>query len=107
MKDQTSTGIMVAVFGLLFFLMGLYGYVGRGAPRFFRVVRWRINWFYGLLPFGFAFSVMGLGILVSRHPWTDVLLLLGFAVLLPALILPIWHPRPLRPWWLKNGPTWF
>ena len=99
-------GAMGFLFGLVCLATGLYGYLAKGAPQFF-AIRWNISGFYLLVPLGLGFVLFGIGDLWwGRHPLMDIFFTLGLALCALGVLLVVYHPRWIRPWWLKDGSTW-
>lgn len=97
-------GVVLLAMGLLAAAAGLYGYLARTAPP--KNIP-NLNGFYGLLPAGLGVACIGAGSLLwGHHPTMDVLFTLGFALFVLGIALCFWHPRWIRPWWMKDESTW-
>jgi hypothetical protein len=104
-RHRVLMNVLGILFGLACFAAGVYGYIAKGAPRFFVTGNQR-NGVYGLIPLGLGFVLFGLGGLIWHHPLTDIFFMVGLALAALGVLLIFWHPRWIRPWWLKDGPTW-
>ena len=91
------------MFGLCGVVFGLRAYTGRGASATARHLSIFVSLVYAELPGGIGFTFIGFGMLIARHPITDVLLLLGLGLCAIAVLLIFWHPNWIRPAWLRGS----
>jgi hypothetical protein len=61
-----------------------------------------ISLVYAEVPIGLAFTLVGLGALISQHPISDWLMVIGLASGCVGIVLIFWHPDWVRPTWLRG-----
>jgi hypothetical protein len=98
-----TSELLIIAFGLFATAMGIYAYVGKHAARLHRYHGPFVNVVYSYLPYGLAFTLIGLAIITGPGPWDGPLVLAGFALATFGIILWFWHPNWIRPKWLRNS----
>ena len=98
-----STSLLIMIFGFVILGFGLWDYLGRGthttARRLFIFI-WLV---YAEIPIGLCFSLIGLGAVIARRPVSDALMVAGLLFGAIGLLLIFWHPKWLRPTWLRGS----
>jgi predicted membrane protein len=90
------------IFGIVVLAVGLWDYSGYGRHTSARRL-WMFIWLvYAEVPIGLAFTLVGLGSLVSQRPISDWLMVIGLASGGVGIVLIFWHPRWVRPTWLRG-----
>ena len=88
--------------------MGIYAYIGRSAPTFYRRAYRNSFGLFGravivfLLPGGLGFLLLGLAFLIGKNDITTQMLVVGLALILAAWVLFFIHPRWVLPRWLRS-----
>ena len=88
--------------------LGLYAYIGRGAPTLFRRAYANSFGLVGravivfLLPAGIGFTLIGIAFLVGKNAITSNMLVVGLGFVLLAWLLFFVHPRFAQPKWLRT-----
>lgn len=100
---NTATAILAITFGLIAVAFGVRAYMGRGAEGTARHLSIFLPLVYVELPGGCGFTLVGIGLLIARHPISDFLILAGLALIAVGMLLIFWHPNWIRPTWLRDG----
>src|SRR5438067_3251514 len=96
------------VAGLMTVWMGLYAYVGKGAPEFYRRAYRNSFGLFGpaiivfLLPCGLGMLLMSSAFMIGKNEITTNVLVAGFGFFVVAWILFFIHPRWVLPRWLRS-----
>jgi hypothetical protein len=96
-------GIAVLLGGGTATCLGVYAYVGRGAPAFFERTHRNSFGSFGratiafLTPAGVGFALMGVAIIDGKNSITDDMLLIGLGIVLLAWLLFFVHRAALAP----------
>lgn len=93
------------VFGALLLVSGLYAYFGRSAPRYFSSAIWSYL-VHMFIPSGLGFVCICAGLLLVPSAAGGALVFCGLGLNGVAIVVAVFHPRAIRPWWLKDGSSW-
>jgi len=94
--------IAIVIFGLVVLAFGVWDYSGYGRHTSAKRL-WMFIWLlYAEIPLGLCFTLVGLGALISQHPITDWLMVIGLASGCVGIVLVFWHPKSVRPIWLRG-----
>jgi hypothetical protein len=94
--------IAIVIFGLVVLAFGVWDYSGYGRHTSAKRL-WMFIWLlYAEIPLGLCFTLVGVGALISQHPITDLLMVIGLGVGAVGVVLIFLHPKWVRPIWLRG-----
>jgi hypothetical protein len=95
--------VLVAIgFGVVVLAFGLWDYSGHGRHTSAKRLWMVISLVYAEVPIGLCFILIGLGALISQHPVSDWLMVIGLASGCIGIVLIFWDPKWVRPTWLRG-----
>ena len=109
MNDDFLVGLGAVISGAGSFGLGLYTYLGPGAPDLYRRMNKNSFGLFGravvvfLMPAGLGITLMGVAFLVGKNTVTTNMLVAALGLIGIAWVVCFVHPRAILPTWMREG----